>query len=374
MIKKNMTMLAVMAALSVAGPAQAAKYNASNWLPISHELAIHPYEELIPAVKEKTEGRIEFVHFTSGSLIPARTTMQGVRDGVAAVGVVFPGYSPSEFPLSNVVNDLAFTSSDEIASALAWSEINFTNEDLQNEWKKNGGVFGGGYTTPTYELVCNKPVNSLESAGGLKYRSSLGVHTEWIQAMNGVAVSVPIGDVYSGIQRGSIDCALADLGNLDSMKLHEVATHVTILKMGGVNGASWVYNRNFWKKASPEDKRILMDEMAYGMARTQIGWATNAQNALESAQKKGMKVIEAPAELQEKFDGFNQAFIEKLPQASQERRKIADPSGLVQDYIDSYTKWVGLLQNVDRSDSQALGALIKAELYDKVELDTYGLK
>ena len=360
-------------ALSLPGVSFAAKFNASNWMPNNHELAVHPYEELIPGVKERTNGRIEFVHFASGSLIPARTTMQGIRDGVAAVGVVFPGYTPAEFPFSNVVNDLAFTSADELASALAWSEINFTNKELQDEWRKNGGVFGGGYTTPTYELICNKPVIDLKTANGKKYRSSLGVHTEWIRAMSGVAVSVPIGDVYSGMQRGSIDCALADLGNLDSVKLNEVATDVTILKMGGVNGASWVYNRDFWKKITPEDRRVLMDEMAFGIARTQIGWAQNAQNALKRAQEKGLKVHEPNKDLQDAFDDFNKSFIDSLPESSKERRKLADATSVIQDYLASYKKWMTLLENVDRTDSEALGSLIKTNLYDKVDVQKYGM-
>lgn len=365
--------LAVSVALLAPALAQAEKYNATNWLPPSHELAVHPYNEWIPKVKEATGGRIEFVHHVSGSLVPARTTMQGVRDGVAAVGVVFPGYSPSEFPLANVVNDLAFTSQDEFAGVLAWIEVNFRHPKMQAEWKRNGGVFGGGYTTPTYQLICTKPVPDLASAKGLKFRSALGAHTEWIKEMQGVPVSVPIGDVYTGMERGSLDCALADLGNLDSLKLTEVSKTVTPLAMGGTNGASWVYNIPFWKKTSEADRRALFDQMAYAVARTQIGWARNAENALAAAKAKGVKVIEPSADLKSAFARFNQKFIAELPKNSAERRRVADPTDLVNAYLASYQRWTKLLRGVDRKDEKALGGLIKAEIYDKVDVKTYGL-
>lgn len=353
--------------------AVAERLNASNWLPPSHELAVHPYTEWIPQIKDGTGGRIDFVHHVSGSLIPARATMQGVRDGVAAVGVVYPPYTPAEFPLSNVINDLAFSAQDDLAGVLAWTEVSLRHPKLQAEWKRNGGVFGGGYSTPTYELICAKPVTDTASAKGLKFRAAAGAHTEWVRDIQGVAVSVPIGDVYTGLERGSIDCAIADLGNLDSMKLTEVSKSVTLVRMGGTLGASWVYNIPFWRKASPADRRVMLDQMAFAIARTQVNWVANADKALAAARAKGVRVIQPAADLKEGLSRFSQKFVAELPKVSMERRKVADPSDLITAYLESYKRWGGLLQSVNRKDEKALGQLIKSEIYDKLDVNTYGL-
>lgn len=372
-MKKHYSIALITCGILSSMAANAERFNASNWLPPSHELAIYPYNEWIPKVKEATNGRIDFQHHVSGSLVPARSTMQGVRDGVAAVGVVFPPYTPAEFPLANVINDLSFTSQDSLAGVLAWVEVNLRNPKLQAEWKRNGGVFGGGYTTPTYELICAKPVTDLASTKGLKFRSAAGAHTEWIKDVQGVPVSVPIGDVYTGLERGSIDCAVADLGNLDSMKLTEVTKAVTLVGMGGTAGASWAYNSAFWKKISAADRRVLFDQMAYAIARTQVAWTQNAEKALAAARAKGVRVIQPSADLKEGLTRFNQKFTEELPKVSMERRKIADPSDVVNAYLESYKNWGKRLQEIDRKDDKAVGRLIKSEIYDKLDANTYGL-
>src|SRR5699024_1696454 len=156
-------------------------------------------------VKEATNGSIEFEVHSSGSLVPARSTMQGIRDQVAVVGVVYPGYTPSEQPLNNVINDLVFVAEDDLAAAFAYIELNINFEKLQKQWAGNGGLFAGSYATPVYNFMCMKPVESLADARGMKTRTAGGAQTDWIRHIGGVPVSVPIADVYSGLERGSLD-------------------------------------------------------------------------------------------------------------------------------------------------------------------------
>lgn len=38
-----------------------------------------------------------------------------------------------------------------------------------------------------------------------------------------------------------------------------------------------------------------------------------------------------------------------------------------------FDKWAGLLDGVDRTDEDALTALVRANLYDKLDVTTYGM-
>ena len=42
--------------------------------------------------------------------------------------------------------------------AFASTEFGVTNEAALAEWKENGVVFGGGYSTSQYYMMCNIPV------------------------------------------------------------------------------------------------------------------------------------------------------------------------------------------------------------------------
>lgn len=363
------------AAVLGASAAQAQQtIQASNWLAPAHILNEFTYQKWAADVAAATGGRLKIEVHSSGSLVPAPATMQGIRDGVAQVGIVYPGYTPSELPVNNVVNDLVFVSDDDFAAAFAYTELGFTHPQLQAEWTKNGGIFAGGYATPVYNFICVKPIRALADARGLKIRTAGGAQTNWVRAIGGVPVSVPIGDVYSGLERGSLDCTLSDPTNLDKgNKFWEVAKSVNRLPMGVVIGANYVYNRDFWRKATPELRRTLLDTMAVGSARAQVAYHVGVNAAIEGSKQRGLEIIAPSADLTAKHAEFNKDFSAGLAKTSVETRKVADPSDLLKKFSELEAKWKGLLQGVDRTNADAVAAVLKQHLYGKIDEKTYGL-
>jgi TRAP-type C4-dicarboxylate transport system substrate-binding protein len=363
-------------ALTLALPAiaQAQTHMATNWLAPAHILNEQTYQRFAVDVAKATNGAVKFEVHSSGSLVPARDTMRGIRDGAAMIGIVYPPYTPADFPLSNVVNDLVFAADDDMAASFAFTELSMTHPKLLAEWKKNGGIFAGGYSTPVYNFVCIKPVRSLADAKGLKIRTAGGAQTEWVKLIGGVPVSVPIGDVYSGLERGSLDCTLTDLTNLDKgNKFWEVAKSVTLLPMGVVLGANYVLNADFWKKQSVANRKILLDSMAMGNARAQVAYHVGVNVAIDGSRKRGLEIIQPSADLKVKLDEFNKAFIASLAKQAMETRKVADPSDLIGAYIELQRKWKGLMQGVDRTSEQAVFKVLNDNVYSKLDPAKFGL-
>lgn len=368
-------LLASVAALALATTlAQAETYQATNWMTTVHILNEFPYQKFAEDVKAATDGSIEFEVYSSGSLVPAPTTMQGIADGVASLGIVYPAYTPSELPLNNVVNDLVFVSDDDFAAAFAWTELGLTNEKLIAEWRENGGLFAGGYSTPVYNFICVKEITSPESASGLKIRTAGGAQTAWVQALGGVPVSVPIGDVYSGLERGSIDCTMSDPTNLDKgNKFWEVAKSVTLAPMGVVLGATYVYNVDFWQGLEPGQRRTLLDQMAVGLARSQVAYHVGVNEALDGSRERGLKVEEPTAELTERLSAFKEELIAKLPDEAVSMRSVEDPTDIIEAYLALETKWKELFADVDRTDPEAVAAIVSENLYSKLDENTFGM-
>lgn len=371
-MKKLLISVAAIALMSTA--ARAETFQATNWMTPVHILNEFPYQKFAADVKAATNGEIDFEVYSSGSLVPAPTTMQGIGDGVAQLGIVYPGYNPSELPLNNVVNDLVFVSDDDFAAAFAWVELGLTNKKLQKEWNGNGGVFIGGYATPVYNFVCMKDVSTPASVAGLKIRTAGTAQTAWVQAIGAIPVSVPIGDVYSGLERGSLDCTMTDPTNLDKgNKFWEVAKVVNQLPMGVVVGATYVYNTDFWTNLSPEHRRVLLNQTAVGLARSQVAYHKGVNDALAGSKERGLSITEANADMTAKLEEFKKSLIVELPQRSMNERKIEDPSDIIADFLKLQDKWKGLMANVDRTDADAVAKILQENLYSKLDENTVGL-
>jgi len=355
------------------GSATADTYQATNWMAPAHILNEYPYQQFAKDVAAASDGAIEFEVYSSGALVPAPTTMQGIGDSVAQLGIVYPPYNPSELPLNNAVNDQAFTARDSTAAAFAYTELGLTNARVQAEWNENGGLFLGGYATPFYTLICMSDIVSPQDVSGKKVRVAGTAQTAWIQSLGGVPVSVPIGDVYSGMERGSIDCTMSDATNLDKgNKFWEIAKTVNTLPQGVVLGATYVVGTDFWAGLEPAERRVLLDNMAVGLARSQAAYNVGVAAALEGSKERGLKVSEPTQEMTDTLAAFQSKIAAELPAKSMAERKIEDPTEVLKQFVALEDKWIDLLKDVNKDDPEALAAVLKANLYDGIDETTFG--
>jgi len=354
-------------------PAMAETYTASTWLPPTYELSSEGYDDTLGRIAEESGGEIAFDIHYSGALLPARTTLSGIRDGVAQVGLVYPPYTPAELPVANLLNSASFLSEDSLVAALAYTEISYTNDTVRSEWLDSGVVFGGGYSTPVYNLLCNAEVTTLDQAQGKRLRTASSAHSEMVGQFGGSPVSAPIGDVYSGMQRGSLECAVADPTNLVTASFNEVVKNITEVPLGVVVGATWVYNAGFWTELTADQRSMLIDEMALGLVRTQRAYHDNVANALADAETRGIAITAPAADLEAFVDDFKSAYLEELTSNGVGNLDAAAVKALVEEYLALQDRWAATLEGVDRTDEAALQAVIKENLVSKVDPETYGI-
>lgn len=156
-------------------------------------------------------------------------------------------------------------------------------------------------------------------------------------------------------------------------KLWEVAKSVTLLPMGVVVGANYVYNPEFWKGLKTAERRILLDTMARATARAQVAYHKSVQDALDGSRKRGLELVTPSDDLRQRLASYNKQTVENLPRASMDSRKIADPSDLIKAYLDLETKWKGLLKGADRNSDDAVFKILNDNLYSKIDASKFGL-
>ena len=150
----------------------ATEFNANTFFPATHPLGKFGYVDWAESLKASSNGELQPKVFTGTVLLPARAGMSGLQDGIAQVGYHYSGYTPAELPVSTAIQELGFNYSDALVAAVANTDFNMNDKELLAEWEKAEIIFGGGYSTPAYNLMCSMPVRNLSEVKGKRLRTN----------------------------------------------------------------------------------------------------------------------------------------------------------------------------------------------------------
>ncbi|MCK6449753.1 MAG: C4-dicarboxylate TRAP transporter substrate-binding protein [Alphaproteobacteria bacterium] len=360
-----------------AQPAGAAEYIANNFLDANHPFSAVNYTEWAGNVKKATKGEITFKVFLGGSLVPARSTLPGVKDGLAHVAYHAGTYTPSELPLTNVLADLSLLTSDIYVSMAATTEMGFFNPKLQAEWNKVGVVYGGGYSTAPYLLLCNKKISSLTEIKSKRLRMPGGLWDRWAVHVGAIAVNVPSSEIFTGLERGTLDCGANPLESLESRSYWDVAKYVIELPIGVYYaGPMWAYNIPFWKSLKPEQRATLLDVTARSMVRSSIAYLDNTARAEKAMGAKGVQWVKPAADLLAANKDFVAKDAQALGKMAQEKLKVnpADSEAIIAEYKNLVTKWEKAFAGVNPRDEERLYSVLKTGIFAKIDPKTYGTR
>lgn len=196
-------------------------------LPVTHHLS-KAQAMFAEMVEEKTDGTLKVEVYPAGQLYKAHDIPTAVVTGAVDIG----------FNLTNVwtkdavsdINDLPFLYRDADHAAAAWAPdgqlFALYDETLQQRRMKPLGVMFFG---SLFDIANNqRPLVEPEDFAGLKIRAYGALSSEAVRAMGGSPVTTDPGEMYLGIQNGTIDGAITGLTSIDKRKLWEAARHATI--------------------------------------------------------------------------------------------------------------------------------------------------
>lgn len=374
-MKTTCTTLSGMTAILAfaATPGLAKDYSANTFLNDANPLAKAAYVDFVDRVSEATGGEVNFRLFTSESLLPAGSSLQGVSDGVAQVTYHAGTYTPSELPVNNLVSDIPFYNTDPMVMAFASTEFGMTNPEALAEWDRNGIVFGGGYSTTPYFLQCTSPVTTADDIGGKRMRMAGGAWSRFGDFAGAVPISIPSSEAYTGLDKGSLDCAALGAESLIGLSLKDVVSAVTTLPVGVYYaGFHWGYNRAFWQSLTDDQRQVLFDEMARGLIQTQIDQQAAAVEALDMAESEQVEILTPDASLEQVLTDFVAADEPNVVEIAKERG-VADPEAILSDFKAVTDKWAERLQDVPSDDVETLVTIAREELYGQMDPSSYGM-
>lgn len=368
---------ALAGALSLSTPAAAEEFAANNFLDATHPFSVENYTNFAKRVAERTNGEIEFEPFLGGVLLGGRQSLSGTADGVAQVAYHAGTYTPAALPITNVVSELAFLSENFYALAAAKTIMGFNHPLLLEEYDKNGVVWGGGYGTPIYYLICNTPISSLEDLKGKRIRMPGGIWDRWGTAMAAISVNVPSSEIYTGLDRGTLDCGVNPLDSLLSRSYWDVAKYIPNIPLGSYySGPMWAYNKDFWRNRTEEQRKILLEEAGAAFIRSAILYLNNTEAASkQGVAEHGVQFLEPDEELQQAHERFIEEDAAALVQNAQDAYGVTEEQAV--DLIDTFTQlvheWEERLEGVDWKDQETLTKIFVDEIYSKVDVSKHGM-
>jgi TRAP-type C4-dicarboxylate transport system substrate-binding protein len=116
---------------------------------------------------------------------------------------------------------------------------------------------------------------------------------DYVAALGGEPVSMPVADLYTGLERGTIQGAITGPDQVEGQRLYEVCKGLTDVLCGS-SPAYTVISKRSWDRL-PADLKKVMEAIAPTL--TNKGWEIGDINntyGIKLAKDKGMTVLTAP--------------------------------------------------------------------------------
>jgi TRAP-type C4-dicarboxylate transport system substrate-binding protein len=153
---------------------------------------------------------------------------------------------------------------------------------------KLGAVCLGGYMWAETTIFSRKPVRTPADMKGLKLRIFGAALTDFAKAIGAEPVSISFAEVYTALERGTIDGAFTGTYAGFSMKWYEVCKYMIDVKLGPSSGTFQV-SKKTWDKLTPELRTLLTK---VGEEFSVRGWDLGRRNSQEGIEKNKEKGVE----------------------------------------------------------------------------------
>jgi TRAP-type C4-dicarboxylate transport system substrate-binding protein len=186
----------------------------------------------------------------------------------------------------------------------------------------------GGYIWPGQYLFTKKPVRSAADLKGQKVRVYGSAQTELARHLGMEPVAMAFAEVYTGLERGTIDAAITGSYPGFAIKLFEVSKYVVDIAHGPNSGVLVVSKRS-WDRLTPDQQgtmRKLGDE--FSEKGWEIGRRTDKEG-LDENRKKGMEIVP----LSSAFAAGTRDALQKVILPSWAKRSGPDAKAIFNQYI-----------------------------------------
>ncbi|MBA4328899.1 MAG: ABC transporter substrate-binding protein [Polaromonas sp.] len=334
---KNAGIAGVLAAgIAPAVHAQAAvRWRLASSFPKSLDTIYGGADVFANAVKAMSGGKFEISVHAGGELMPAFGVVDGVQNGTVEMAHTVPYYFYGKNPAFALGSAIPFGFNARQMNA--WM-MHGNGRKLMNEFYAGYGMvsYAGGNTGTQMGGWFRKEIKTVADMKGLKMRLGGGLVGDVMTKLGVVAQSIPGGEIYQALEKGTIDAA-EWVGPYDDQKLGFNKVAPNYYYPGWWEGGPEVdffINKKALDALTPENRAIV--EAAAALASSDMLAKYDARNpiALKQLVAAKTKVLPFPqAVLTASYNASMQVYEENNAKSAEWKKIYADMRTFQRDQV-----------------------------------------
>jgi TRAP-type C4-dicarboxylate transport system substrate-binding protein len=237
---------------------------------------------------ELSDSKLLVKQYPGGALNSAPAKQYAIlRNGVADVALVLPGYTAQLFPITNVISVPGVASSSYEGTAA----LNNAYDLIKQEY--DAQILALWTNDPPVLITRDKAVRRLEDIKGMKVRVNSVQDVPFIEALGANPVSQPVSVVNRNLQNGTIDAVVIDPAGIRVFNLWEPANFVTVGIPGSGAAFMLLMNNKVWHSLSAHEKAWVREASGFELSRRgAAGYKDAGDASLALAKANGVEIIE----------------------------------------------------------------------------------
>ena len=252
------------------------------------------YKSAFERISERTDGKVKFIYYYSGSLLSASDSLDGLGTGLADFSGIALTNFPDQFPYTEQVVTYPFMGFKSLYEATEiMNDVIMNNDLMLKEFEINNiqplffvGVWGTS-------IVTAKDVEIIgpESVSGMKLVTQDQTFGKYLNTIKATPIFMPPTEYYASLSNGVADGVVNGLnivnifGALDAAK----AVHMFDNSLS-TSVKAMCANKATWDSFDPSLQAIIMDEMQGDeiLAHGKVFWAMSDQAHLDKVEELGI--------------------------------------------------------------------------------------
>lgn len=230
------------------------------WYMPPHTATSDQAEAITKNIEKDSNGKISVKTYPSGSLAKESTMAQAISNNTANMGIMAMHWWSSQEPALEW-DTIPFLAND--AGALLKALHGKLGKDINKILNKHGvEIIGWGFYGYAESYVNTQhPIKVPSDLKGLKMRSEGSLNADFLKKEGAIPVAVDSSEVYTALQRGTLDGAASGLSSVVSRKWYEVGKHITAIHYVPLVYPTQV-NLAWWKGLTDQQRQIISKAVA----------------------------------------------------------------------------------------------------------------
>jgi len=229
----------------------------SSFVPPMHSIWTGVLTPWAKQVEEMSKGKLKVTLYPSMQLggKPPELYRQMVQ-GIADIVFTLPGYTSADFPMMSLTELPGTAASAHDGTTKLWDRLKqgyfdkeYADAKILMLWNSDNAGF----------MTREKPIRKIADVKGLRLRAPSEAQAKQIDFLGGIGVSMPVTQIYPGLERGTIDGTQIPLSAMIDFKLIEVVKHLTVNTPLGRSPFLVSMQRKRYE-ALPADLRKIIDD------------------------------------------------------------------------------------------------------------------